>query len=59
MDPVVLMREPNGQLAYPYVLERAPGELWVTTRYTFLTGGKPAPPVKVRLFEKDFVKTGE
>lgn len=58
-DPVVLMREPNGQLAYPYVLERAPGELWVTTRYTFLTGGKPAPPVKVRLFEKDFVKTGE
>ena len=53
------MREPGGQLAYPYILERAPGELWVTTRYTFLPGGKPAPPVKIRLFERDFVKTGD
>jgi len=57
--PVVLMRVPNGQLAYPYVLERTPGELWVMTRYTFLEGGKPAPPVKVRILEKDFVKPRE
>lgn len=53
--PVVLMREPDGQLAYPYVLERTPGELWVMTRYTYSAGGKTAPPIKVRIFEKDFV----
>jgi len=33
--------------------------LWVTTRYTFLPGGKAAPPVKIRLLERDFVKTGD
>ena len=52
---MVLMREPDGQLAYPYVLERTPGELWVMTRYTYSAGGKTAPPIKVRIFEKDFV----
>ncbi len=53
--PVVLAREEGGQLAYPYLMERKPGELWVFTRYTFHKGGKPAPPLAVRIQEADFV----
>lgn len=34
-EPVVIAREPRGQLAYPYVNEREPGLLWVCTRYTW------------------------
>ncbi|GMW02553.1 MAG: hypothetical protein AMXMBFR84_36890 [Candidatus Hydrogenedentota bacterium] len=53
--PVVIARQPKGQLSYPYFLERAPGELWVFTRYTFMPGGAAAP-LQVRLKEQDFVK---
>jgi len=54
--PVVIAREPDGQLAYPYVHERKPGQLWVFTRYTWYQDGKPAPPLAVELREDDFVK---
>ena len=57
-EPVVIAREDAGQLAYPYLLERAPGEIWVFTRYTYHKGGKPAPPVAVSLREVDFVGRG-
>ncbi|MBN1346539.1 MAG: exo-alpha-sialidase [Phycisphaerae bacterium] len=54
--PVVIARQPRGQLAYPYMLERTPGELWVFTRYTYLQGGKPAKPLAVSLKEADFLQ---
>jgi len=57
--PVVVAREPGGQLSYPYLLERTPGELWVFTRYTYHTGGKPAPPLAVSLQEADFITKPE
>lgn len=58
--PVVLAREPGGQLAYPYLLEREPGILWVITRYTWYPGGKAAPPLMVSVKEADFVsKSGQ
>ena len=44
--PVVIARIKNGWLAYPYLFEAHPGELWITT----MQGGLHA-----RLFEKDFV----
>jgi sialidase-1 len=52
--PVVIAREPGAQLAYPYVFEKAPGELWVFTHYTFNVQGKSAPHLAVRISEKDF-----
>jgi sialidase-1 len=65
-EPVVIARQPGGQLCYPYILERKPGELWVFTRYSFYKGGvdekgvaktgKPAPPLAVRLMEADFAE---
>ncbi|MEQ1887535.1 MAG: sialidase family protein [Bryobacteraceae bacterium] len=41
--PVLIAHHDGGQLAYPYVLERSPGELWVFTRFTFGADGKQAP----------------
>ncbi|MFA6243568.1 MAG: sialidase family protein [Candidatus Hydrogenedentales bacterium] len=45
--PVVIARQPGKSLAYPYLFERAPGELWVTT----MQGG-----VRLSLLEKDFLQ---
>lgn len=53
--PTVLAYHDGGQLAYPYIHERAPGELWVFTRYTFDASGKTTPFVGVGLNESDFV----
>ena len=54
--PVVIAREKGGQVAYPYLFEAHPGELWVTTRYTWDADGKPAPPVIARLDVERFLK---
>ncbi len=53
--PVVIAREPGGQLAYPYLLERSPGKLWIFTRYTWLPKGKPAPPLAVVVDVNEFI----
>ena len=53
--PIVIAREKGGQLAYPYIFERRAGELWLFTRYTWRKG-KPAPPLRVRLSEEEFLK---
>lgn len=46
-EPVVIVREVGKSLAYPYLYERKPGELWITT----MQGD-----VRVRVLERDFVK---
>ena len=48
--PVVIARQPGGRLCYPYMLERRPGEIWITTH-----GHKPPPPLAVRIMEKEFL----
>ncbi|MBN2310542.1 MAG: exo-alpha-sialidase [Candidatus Hydrogenedentes bacterium] len=50
----LLARHTGGQLAYPYMFERTPGELWIFTRYTFDAAHKPAPPLQIAIQEKDF-----
>jgi hypothetical protein len=44
--PVVIARQKGKSLAYPYVFEHQPGELWLTT----MQGG-----VRLRLDERDFI----
>jgi sialidase-1 len=46
-EPVIIARNPGGRVSYPYVLERRPGELWITT----MQGG-----LRCKLNEADFVK---
>ncbi|HEX7008960.1 MAG TPA: exo-alpha-sialidase [Phycisphaeraceae bacterium] len=45
-DPVVIARKPGVSLAYPYVFEARPGEIWITT----MQGG-----LRIKLNEKDFI----
>jgi hypothetical protein len=46
-EPVVIARnQPKTDFAYPWILERRPGELWITT----MVGN-----LKLRLMEDDFV----
>ena len=47
--PIVIARQPNTSLAYPYVFEIRPGELWITTGQG---------NVRVSLHETDFLKKG-
>jgi sialidase-1 len=49
-QPVVIAKHKSGQLAYPYMLERKPGEIWVILRAP--SGG----PACFSLLEKDFVR---
>lgn len=49
--PVVMARQKGVQLSYPALLERRPGEIWVTTRFHPPAGN---PPLCVSLKEKDF-----
>ena len=51
--PLVIARQPGGQLAYPYLHERSPGILWVFTRYTFDGDYTPIAPLAVELQEND------
>ncbi len=46
---VVLAREKGKSLAYPYVFEYQPGELWLTT----MQGG-----IRIKLHEQDFIEKG-
>jgi hypothetical protein len=50
--PVVIVREKGKQLSYPYMFERAPGQLRVITRYN---RPRNTPPVCVSIREADFV----
>ncbi len=53
--PIVIAREPGGQLAYPYMMERDPGVLWIFTRYTWLPKGKAAPFLAVSVKEAELL----
>ncbi|MGC9319973.1 MAG: sialidase family protein, partial [Armatimonadota bacterium] len=46
-EPVVVARKQGGNLSYPYIFERRPGELWITT------GGGPT---RIVVTEEDFVE---
>ena len=54
--PVVVARDKGAQLAYPYLFERRPGELWVFTRYTWDKQGKAADPLRVWVSEEEFLR---
>lgn len=53
----MVARQPGGWLSYPFLFERRPGEIWLTTHYAGIrTGGKREiiAGVRLRLMESDF-----
>lgn len=54
--PLVIARQKSGQLSYPYVLERRPGELWVIAGFAFQTGWQAPLPLRLKVREEELVR---
>ncbi len=54
--PLVIARQEGGQLSYPYLFERRPGELWVIAGFAFKKGWQEPLPLRLRLREEDLVR---
>ncbi len=56
-QPVLIARQP-GELCYPYLFERLPGEVWITAGFTWLGkwGGPKASPFRVKIAEQTLVE---
>ncbi len=54
--PEVLARQP-GELCYPYIFERCPGEIWITAGFSWLGiwDGAKAPPFRAKIAEQTLV----
>jgi len=52
--PVVIGRQKGGQLSYPYILERRPGELWITAGFACQKGFSDPLPFRVKIHENEF-----
>ncbi|HNT01910.1 MAG TPA: sialidase family protein, partial [Candidatus Saccharicenans sp.] len=53
--PVVIARQPGGQLSYPYVFEPEPGVIWVIAGFAFKRTWEEPFELKLKLLEKDFI----
>ena len=54
VKPVVLARQKNGQLSYPYYLERRAGERWVIAGFAFKKGWQELLPLKMKISDEAF-----
>ena len=54
--PVVIVRQKDGQLSYPYIFERRPGELWVIAGFAFQKDWEAPLPLRLKLNEQEFVQ---
>jgi Neuraminidase (sialidase) len=54
--PIVLARQPRGQLSYPYLFERRPGEIWVIAGFAFRKGWQEPLPLRLKVDEGEFIK---
>jgi hypothetical protein len=54
--PLVIARQKDGQLSYPYVLERRAGELWVIAGFAFKSGWSGPLPLRLTMREEDLLR---
>jgi hypothetical protein len=54
--PLVIARQKDGQLSYPHVFERRPGEVWVTAGFAFRKGWQEPLPLRLTMREQDLVR---
>lgn len=54
--PVVLARQKGGQLSYPFVFERRPGEIWISAGFAFKKGWEDPLPLRIKIKEEEFVR---
>ncbi len=53
--PVVIARQPGGQLSYPYLFERRPGELWIIPGFAFKKMWEEPFPLRLKIDEQTFL----
>ncbi|OGV81817.1 MAG: hypothetical protein A3K19_26495 [Lentisphaerae bacterium RIFOXYB12_FULL_65_16] len=56
-EPLVIARQKGGQLSYPYLFERRPGELWALAGFAFKAGWKEPLPLRLKINETELVRT--
>lgn len=54
--PVVIGRIPGGQLSYPYVFERRPGQLWILAGLAFRQGWQDPTSFRVKIDVDEFLR---
>jgi len=53
---VVLAKQKGGQLSYPLLMERRPGEIWIVAGFAFKDKWKDPAPFRVRLREESLFR---
>lgn len=53
--PIVIARQRGGQLSYPYLFERKPGELWVIAGFAFRKNWADPLPLRLKVDEEAFL----
>lgn len=54
-SPVVIARQPGGQLSYPYLFEKEPGEVWIIAGFAFKERWKDPLPLRLKIYEEEFI----
>lgn len=54
--PVVIARQKDGQLSYPYIFERPAGELWIIAGFAFKKGWKDPVPLRLKVNEEELLR---
>jgi hypothetical protein len=58
-SPLVIARQHGGQLSYPYLFERHPGELWVIAELAFKKGWEDPEPLRLLAREDELVQAAK
>ncbi|MCX8066022.1 MAG: glycoside hydrolase [Candidatus Hydrogenedentes bacterium] len=56
LDPIVIAKQPNGQLSYPYLFEYAPGEIWIIAGFAFRKMWEDPEPFRIKIYEEKLLK---
>ncbi len=54
--PLVIARQRGGQLSYPYLFERRPGEIWLIAGFAFTERWKKPLPLNVKFSEEEMLR---
>ena len=55
--PVVIARQPGGQLSYPYIFERRPGERWIIPGFAFQKMWDDPLPLRMKISIDTFLNS--
>ena len=54
--PLVFARQKGGQLSYPLLYERRPGEMWIVAGFAFKEGWKDPLPLRLKVSEEEILR---